>query len=248
MPPSSHIDKVSGGLFKEWSDADDRAEEASKADSAAAERLRALGLSLLPSLPPPPRPPRPPSYTVRKPSERELSLLYAWLSRDEDSYAPPAPGGANPAPYWSRAGAKGALQSAWSTPCSTLCKRNDRHVCTLFLCAFASDFPVPLSFAVLKPDGFTVDALGTWSQHRGQGAAKSVVAFCMELARRAGRETYTVDSLISSLTYWRSLGFKPVPAREMGREEVKALEFRRPVRILLGKGGKGGKGGEGGGG
>ena len=73
-----------------------------------------------------------------------------------------------------------------------------------------------MSFVVLKEDGYSIDAIGTYSSYRGTGAAKSLVEYCINLAvERSDEEYYEIDSLISSILFWRKLGFEVVPAREV---------------------------------
>jgi hypothetical protein len=171
------------------------------------------------------------AFQVRKPNLRELGLLYAWLHSDESAYSDEKRD--NPAKYWTHAGATGALHDAYSTECGVQCKRLDRHVCELLLCVFCTATPIPLCFCVLKEDGFTIDAVGTCTNFRGLSAAAFLTDHCISVARAAGETVYEVSSLITALTFWRKLGFAPVPAREIEKSKLKDLEFYRPVRKAI---------------
>jgi len=231
----SRASKLTSDMFAQWDKDDDEAEAAQERHQQATLTLHATGLpelhKLIAQLPIPL--PAQLQYTVRKPTEYELSLLYSWLSLDEEAYDDASSSRPNPAKYWSRAGLSGALHDAFSTPCKAQCKREARHVCNILLCAFSPHTLIPLSFAVLKEDAFTIDAIGTWSKNRGKGAAAAIVEHCMSEAKEAGETVYEVDSLITALTYWRKLGFEPVPARDIPKSKLAELEYHRPVRKNL---------------
>jgi ribosomal protein S18 acetylase RimI-like enzyme len=208
---SRRVEKLTNELFKQWDADDDEQEKLMESMKQRALALHEAGLEELSRIPAPgPLSSQSSPYVCRKPSESELGLLYAWLAQDEGAWGEGRRGGGrNPAAYWSRAGASGALQDAWAQECGVECKRKDRHVCQRLVCAFhpeAHGARIPVCFAVLKEDAFTIDAIGTWSEWRGRGGGEALVRHCMELAREAGELEYEVDSLISALTYWRRLG------------------------------------------
>ncbi|GMH82231.1 hypothetical protein TrST_g11691 [Triparma strigata] len=227
---SSHLERVSNDLLRQWQDSDDADDEL-----LDAQKLRAVALhaaSVLPSPLPSPVPGSPITFTHRKPTSLELGYLYKWLHLDELSHPPP-----NPAPYYSRAVLTGALQHVHETPCSVPCLRSPFHLCTRLLCSYRSDMgDFPVSFVVLKEDGYSIDAIGTYSSFRGTGAAKSLVEYCINLAvERSDEEYYEIDSLISSILFWRKLGFEVVPAREIVKSKLKELEYHRPMRKIIKK-------------
>ncbi|GMH67767.1 hypothetical protein TL16_g04763 [Triparma laevis f. inornata] len=241
---SSHLDRVSNDLLRQWQDSDDA--ESSLLDVQKTRAQSLLNSTVLPPTLPSKTPPSNMTlqYSLRPPTSPELGYLYTWLKQDEETY--PGLKSKNPARYWSRAGETGALQNCFETECGVLCKRKGHHVCRLLLCCFidggddgatattevsAPEFPV--GFVVLKEDGYTIDALGTYSQYRKIGVARSIVDHCVNLAKEREVEVYVVDSLISSILFWRGVGFDVVPAKEIPKGKLGELAYHRPMRKFL---------------
>ena len=173
------------------------------------------------------------AFEVRRPSDFELGILYNWLQEDEETWSD-AGNRKNPAPYYTRAVATGALQSVYEEEeCGASRGRKRFQRCKRLVCAFATGGTFPAAFAVLKEDGVTIDAIGTCTCCRGKRAATALVNSCVSEARRRGMKEYMVDSLISSLLFWRKQGFQTVPAREIPPLKLKELEFHRPVVLHL---------------
>ena len=242
--PISFSSKMCGDVMRQWSDDDDAAEklledQAARACSLLEEMEGPFSKIMEVDTPDSER--RTGGFAIRRPTTPELGLLYNWLSADEASH-PQGPN--NPAKYWSRAGASGAIQSCFEEECGLRCKRRGFCCCLKLVCCYPvvnSTVPVegfegglalPVGFATLKDDGFTIDAMGTFAAWRRHGIGKSLALHCIGLAK--GRaDVYEVDSLISAMLFWRALGFLPVKASEISKEKCKELEFHRPMRRHL---------------
>lgn len=131
---SSHLDRVSNDLLRQWQDSDDA--ESSLLDVQKTRAQSLLNSTVLPPTLPSKTPPSNMTlqYSLRPPTSPELGHLYTWLKQDEETY--PGLKSKNPARYWSRAGETGALQNCFETECGVLCKRKGYHVCRLLLCCF----------------------------------------------------------------------------------------------------------------
>jgi len=119
----------------------------------------------------------PGEYTIRPPAnEGELGCLLRWLSWDEDRYAEENNGRANPSPMFTGGGGR-IVESGGGG--------DDNKNAPLLLCVFSNkmikNVQVPLSFAVLLPDGLhTIDLLCAFTRCRKRGIGSILIDRVLE--------------------------------------------------------------------
>jgi len=176
--------------------------------------------------------------TIRRPSERELGLLYAWLYTDERE------GGT---PWWDKA--SGGLQELWESAEKCAADGTEAPPDTSQLLGVwdagalggateveegrGKDAAVPpLAFVVTKGDGWTIDAVGVRLKQQGRGVGGRVLEYFLKVARGAGAAEYFVDAIPTSVSFWSKHGFTMAPVDEATRVFERFSSDRKMVLAL----------------
>ncbi|GMI49684.1 hypothetical protein ScalyP_jg3897 [Parmales sp. scaly parma] len=217
----SLTNKLANNLFDEWRAKDEVEEQARHKYKLEAEELRSLGQCLLPatklsefqcSIEPSST-----NTKLKQPTKADLALLLTWLSYDEDSFSS-SNNTTNPAPFFSRAGAP---------ICEAFAENNLR-------CLYLEGVDFPLAFAVTKDKNFKIDIMGVFTGAKRKGVGGLLVQAVISLIRLSKfKGRYEIDSLISSILFWRSCGFEVVPPSQIETEKMKFLEFQRPMFLEM---------------
>mgnify|MGYP001049771157 CR=1 FL=1 len=215
---STHIDRLSSSLLESWRDEEEDEERRAEENSKRSCELLSVGKDLLPDseLDTFELAPSALYSLCVKASETSLAMLLCWLDYDERHYSHPKkiP---NPAPFFSRAGGKIVEAGA-----------DDK-----LMLLYAEGIRFPLAFAVIKDDTFTIDIIGVFTKCKRRGVGKYFVSELIKRAKMKGCKEYRIKSLISSILFWRGCGFSPIPARDLGFEDKKELEYHRPMTMQL---------------
>ena len=165
---------------------------------------------------------------VRAMTSAELGMAYAWMRRDQRRYE-------NAVKFWDTAAS--SVQAAFEEkeppgePSTRVAiDEADELESTSFtnttgsfyqntstsrvLGVFSSELgPAPVGFAVLRDDALTVDAMGVRQGLRRCGFGGKLVDALKKRAKAAalisaGPPEYVIDALPSSVSFWKSCGFK----------------------------------------
>jgi ribosomal protein S18 acetylase RimI-like enzyme len=91
----------------------------------------------------------------------------------------------------------------------------------------------PFGFGITRSDGVTVEAMGVYTELRGQGAGQALASYFVTLAAQRGKQLYEIDALNGALKFWRRVGFSLVPAREIPKYKMRDIESKRPMVMDL---------------
>ena len=95
-----------------------------------------------------------------------------------------------------------------------------------------TDTGFPVGFAITRSDGVTIEAMGTYSSLRGCGVGRVLATYFIVLAAQRGKEAYAIDALNGALAFWRRIGFKLVPPRDIPKYKMRDIQTKRPMTMV----------------
>lgn len=141
-------------------------------------------------------------FDVRRPIDREVGLLFAWLREEEDEF-----GGGSETTRWFSSGA----------PCML-----GAHKKNNLLCIFSEGRGFPLGGCIITADS-TIDALIVHRAFRGKGVGQSLALSAIQTLAKGsnitgddenadggvGNRYICIEAVPSAVSFWAHLGFRP---------------------------------------
>lgn len=165
---------------------------------------------------------------IRRLSEEELSLMFAWLSNEEPKYWEAASGGLygifQDENLTVNMPADHKYQNAQSQADSCTYVRPSISV---LRGVFIQHTKVPIGLLVTKSDGISIDFISIRAIYRRCGIAAAALRIIEANLFKEGILEHTIESLEGAIQFWRSQGYNDLPDTDSCSQLSKAAKERR---------------------